>query len=79
MLRCTLQTAPQLSNENLLINELIREYLVYNNYRASASVFLPGGARGGGVCPGVPAGPHNTYLRVHLYLIGVVQYALLQD
>lgn len=32
---------PQLSNENLLINELIREYLVYNNYRASASVFLP--------------------------------------
>ena len=32
---------PQLSNENLIINELIREYLMYNNYRQTLSVFLP--------------------------------------
>ncbi|GIL69291.1 hypothetical protein Vretimale_12554 [Volvox reticuliferus] len=32
---------PQLSNENLLINELIREYLIYNQYRGTVSVFLP--------------------------------------
>eukprot|EP00943_MAST-04B_sp_MAST-4B-sp1_P007477 g7477.t1 len=32
---------PKLSNENLIINELIREYLEYNNYRQSLSVFLP--------------------------------------
>ncbi|KAG2424264.1 hypothetical protein HXX76_014644 [Chlamydomonas incerta] len=32
---------PQVSNENLLINELIREYLVYNSYRGTVSVFLP--------------------------------------
>ncbi len=33
---------PELSNENLVINELIREYLVFNGYRETASVFLPG-------------------------------------
>jgi lisH domain-containing protein FOPNL len=30
---------PQLTDENLLINELIREYLRYNNYHHSVSVF----------------------------------------
>ncbi len=29
----------KLSNENLIINELIKEYLIYNNYLHSASVF----------------------------------------
>jgi len=29
------------SNENLIINELIREYLVFNNYNNTLSVFLP--------------------------------------
>ena len=29
----------QLSNDNLIINELIKEYLIYNNYLHSASVF----------------------------------------
>ncbi|CAK8698335.1 centrosomal protein 20-like [Clavelina lepadiformis] len=31
---------PQLSNENLLINELIREYLIFNNYKYTDSVLL---------------------------------------
>ncbi|KAF0687645.1 Aste57867_20629 [Aphanomyces stellatus] len=31
----------KLSNENLIINELIREYLEYNGYRHALSVFLP--------------------------------------
>jgi len=35
---------PKLSNENLIINELIREYLEYNGYRHALSVFLPGGS-----------------------------------
>ncbi|GFR50027.1 hypothetical protein Agub_g12177 [Astrephomene gubernaculifera] len=35
------KAAPQLSSESLLINELIREYLVYNQYRGTLSVFLP--------------------------------------
>ena len=30
---------PPLSNENLIINELIKEYLDYNNYLHSSSVF----------------------------------------
>ena len=30
---------PKLSNENLIINELIKEYLNYNNYLHSSSVF----------------------------------------
>jgi lisH domain-containing protein FOPNL len=36
-------TAPKapLSNTNLLINELIREYLQFNQYRYSLNVFLP--------------------------------------
>jgi lisH domain-containing protein FOPNL len=32
---------PPLSNTNLLINELIREYLAFNQYRYSLNVFLP--------------------------------------
>lgn len=32
---------PKLSNENLVINELIREYLIFNNYAHTLSVFLP--------------------------------------
>lgn len=31
---------PSLSNENLLINELIREYLVFNKYKYTESVLL---------------------------------------
>ncbi|XP_054126946.1 centrosomal protein 20 isoform X3 [Melozone crissalis] len=31
---------PTLSRENLLINELIREYLEYNKYKYSASVLM---------------------------------------
>lgn len=34
------QAKPKLSNENLIINELIREYLIYNNYLHSNSVLL---------------------------------------
>lgn len=30
---------PQLSKENLIINELIKDYLNYNNYSYSSSVF----------------------------------------
>eukprot|EP00899_Mesostigma_viride_P029132 jgi/Mesvir1/9403/Mv01507-RA.1 len=32
---------PELSNENLIINELIREYLVYNQYLDTLSVLIP--------------------------------------
>jgi lisH domain-containing protein FOPNL len=31
---------PRLSDENILINEMIREYMEYNNYHHSLSVFL---------------------------------------
>ena len=31
---------PRLNDENILINELIREYLSYNNYHHALSVFL---------------------------------------
>ena len=31
---------PQLSNENMIINEMIREYLEYNRYYNSASVLM---------------------------------------
>jgi len=31
---------PKLSNENLLINELIREYLTFNNYKHTESVLV---------------------------------------
>ena len=34
------QPTKKLSDENLIINELIREYLTYNNYLHSNSVFL---------------------------------------
>lgn len=33
---------PSLSNENLLINELIREYLAFNKYKYTESVLLAG-------------------------------------
>lgn len=36
------ESRPPLSNENLLINELIREYLQFNNYKYTASVFQSG-------------------------------------
>jgi lisH domain-containing protein FOPNL len=32
---------PPLSNTNLLLNELIREYLAFNQYRYTLGVFLP--------------------------------------
>eukprot|EP00879_Flechtneria_rotunda_P013372 GHRR01013962.1.p1 GENE.GHRR01013962.1~~GHRR01013962.1.p1 ORF type:complete len:150 (+),score=47.45 GHRR01013962.1:1036-1485(+) len=32
---------PEPSNENLIINELIREYLIFNGYRDTLSVFIP--------------------------------------
>ena len=31
---------PELNNENLLINELIREYLIFNNYKYTDSVLV---------------------------------------
>lgn len=37
------QPRPPLSHENLLINELIREYLEFNKYRYTASVLTAGG------------------------------------
>ena len=36
------EAKPGLSNENLLINELIRDYLEFNNYKYSASVLQAG-------------------------------------
>lgn len=36
------QRKPQLSNENMLINELIREYLEFNRYKYTSSVLLAG-------------------------------------
>lgn len=33
---------PSLSNENMLINELIREYLEFNRYKYTLSVLLTG-------------------------------------
>ena len=33
---------PKVSQENLLINELIREYMEFNHYKYSKSVFLKG-------------------------------------
>lgn len=35
---------PEPCDETLIINELIREYLVWHNLRDTLSVFLPGGA-----------------------------------
>lgn len=31
---------PELSNENLIVNELIREYFEYNNYKYSTAVLV---------------------------------------
>ncbi|PNH02066.1 LisH domain-containing protein FOPNL [Tetrabaena socialis] len=65
------KAAPQISNENLLLNELIREYLVYNSYRGTASVFLPESGQPG-VRPfdraflashlNIPEGPNSAQL-----------------
>lgn len=33
---------PALSNENMIINELIREYLEFNKYKYTASVLVSG-------------------------------------
>jgi lisH domain-containing protein FOPNL len=33
---------PRISQENLLINELIRDYMEFNSYRYSKSVFIKG-------------------------------------
>ncbi|CAL1601988.1 unnamed protein product [Knipowitschia caucasica] len=44
---------PQLSHENLLINELIREYLEFNQYKSSVSVFTAESGQ-----PEVPLGRH---------------------
>lgn len=36
------ETKPPLSNENMIINELIREYLEFNQYKYSSSVLVAG-------------------------------------
>ena len=36
------EPSPPLSNENMFINELIREYLQFNKYKYSQSVLLAG-------------------------------------
>lgn len=36
------EARPTLSNENMLINELIREYLEFNNYKYTLSVLMTG-------------------------------------
>lgn len=36
------EARPTLSNENLLINELIREYLTFNKFKYTESVLLAG-------------------------------------
>ena len=33
-------TKPEINNENLLINELIREYLIFNNYKYTDTVLV---------------------------------------
>ena len=35
---------PELTRENLIVNELIREYLHYNRYHSTCSVLLTGTA-----------------------------------
>ena len=47
---------PFLSHENLLVNELIREYLEFNKYRYAASVLTAGGSRQASSSPP----PQNT-------------------
>lgn len=36
------ETKPPLSNENMIINELIREYLEFNRYKYTSSVLVSG-------------------------------------
>lgn len=42
MLQEETEPPPPLSNENLIINELIREYLLYNGYLFTESVLIAG-------------------------------------
>ena len=42
MLQEETKPPPPLSNENIIINELIREYLVYNGYLFTESVLIAG-------------------------------------
>lgn len=39
------EVKPKLSNTNLVINELVREYLEFNKYKHTNSVFIPGTCR----------------------------------
>ena len=55
MLQEDSELAPSLSNDNLLINELIREYLIYNGYQFTESVLL------------AESGQHD--LRIHRILL----------
>lgn len=51
--RPQLQPPPQPSSETVLLNELVREYLIFNGLRDTLSVFLPGArqpARGAVAC-----------------------------
>ena len=34
-------TVPSLPSENMIINELIRDYMTFNNYHHALSVFIP--------------------------------------
>ncbi|XP_035404549.1 centrosomal protein 20 isoform X1 [Cygnus atratus] len=47
---------PPLSRENLLINELVREYLEYNKYKYTASVLTAGSGSGLRLCHRCEAG-----------------------
>lgn len=46
------EPAPPLGNENMFINELIREYFEFNKYKYSLSVMLAG-------TPSLLCGPHK--------------------
>ncbi|XP_046523289.1 centrosomal protein 20 isoform X2 [Equus quagga] len=50
---------PPLSHENLLINELIREYLEFNKYKYTASVLMADGLgrKGKGTSAGIEEPP----------------------
>ncbi|RHX98426.1 hypothetical protein DYB36_007738 [Aphanomyces astaci] len=50
----------KLSNENLIINELIREYMEYNGYRHALSVFVPESGQPLPRTLGIPKFPCST-------------------
>lgn len=59
----TVQDTPgtKLTNENMLINDLFREYLAFNNYRSSLSVFQAGApAKTTAASPGHPPHPQQS-------------------